>query len=179
MKKTKNLTAICFCLLLSAIAFQACTGAAPATDNEVSALAGEAGNEYEAEFKDIEGKEWLLSEIKSKEKTVTLDRNKYEASNMGAFFTIIFQEDKIQEGRVSGTGAPNRYFGSFRTSSDKKLNIGTLASTLMAAFIEPDEIKENEYFNYLSKVSRWDLSAGKLELYSLNNELEVVLVFIR
>ena len=48
----------------------------------------------------------------------------------------------------------------------------------MAAFIEPDEIKESEYFNCLSKAFRWDLSAGKLELYSLDTEGEVVLVFI-
>ena len=114
-----------------------------------------------ATFNDAAGKEWILTEIRSGGKTVHLDRLKYQADNMGNFYTIIFQDEK-----VNGIGAPNRYFGPYTTGSGKKLNIGNVASTLMAAFREPEEIKEHEYFAHLANVSRWDIKQGKLELYA-------------
>jgi len=124
-------------------------------------------------FKDVTGKEWVLSEIRSADKTTTINRVKYISENMGDFFTVSFQED-----RVAGVGAPNRYFGPYTEGSNRSLTIGNMATTMMMAFREPDELKESEYLAYLSKVTRWDVRDGKLELYTSNsNGTAVTLVF--
>jgi len=140
-------------LILPAIVFVSCVGG--------------------AKVKDAQGKEWVLSEIKSQGKTVTIDRKKLEAGNMGGAFTINFEED-----RVSGMGAPNRYFGPYTVDSKNVLSIGNLASTMMAAFFEPEELKEHEFFDYVSKASLIKIKSGKLELYSVNSAgAKTVLVF--
>ena len=167
------LSIVVITMVLSAAVFLSCAGGAYARDEE--ALGRDSGEELK-DFKDVEGKEWLLSEIISQERIVSIDRKKYEDNNMGAFFTLNFEQG---QSRVSGTGAPNRYFGPYTAGANMALSIGTIASTLMAAFIEPEELKEGEYFEYLSGVSRWNLLAGKLELYCVNNKgIEVILVFI-
>ena len=124
-------------------------------------------------YDDVQGKEWILMELRSQGKTVSIDRNKLDAGFPNGAFTINFEED-----RVSGVGAPNRYFGPCTVNSDKTLSIGNLASTMMLALFEPDEIKEHEFFDYLSKANRWNLKSGKLELYTVNSSgAETVLVF--
>jgi heat shock protein HslJ len=126
-----------------------------------------------AEFKDVQGKEWILQQIKSQGKTVTIDRKKLDANNMGGAFTINFEE-----GRVSGMGAPNRYFGPYTVDSNNALGIGLLASTMMAAFYEPEELKEKQFTDYLSNAKHWDIRSKKLYLYSANIAGEdTVLVF--
>jgi len=150
-----KLTSVNFCaaLILPALVFVSCVGS--------------------ANVKDAQGKEWVLTEIKSQGKTVTIDRKKLDAGNMGGAFTINFED-----GRVSGMGAPNRYFGPYTVDSKNVLSIGNLASTMMAAFFEPEELKEKEFFDYVSKASRIKIKSGKLELYSVNSAgAETVLVF--
>jgi hypothetical protein len=49
---------------------------------------------------------------------------------------------------------------------------------MMFSFIELEELKEHEYFAYLSNVTRWNLPSGRLELYSRTGDgAEAVLVF--
>jgi len=164
----KNITKILFCmtLFLPLIAFPTDASGAPAQEGGTS-------------FKDVEGKEWLLSELRSSGKIVLIDRKKLEADNMGGFYTIIFRKDQASgENRVSGMGAPNRYFGPYVLGSNRALSFGNVASTMMMAFKEPDGLKENEYFAYLSRITRWDLRDGKLELYSSGSAgNEAILVF--
>ena len=153
--------ALCVIFILSMIAFPSIAYGAPARDAA-------------AVFADVEGKEWILSEVKTGGITVRVDRQKLEADGMGGFFVISFNE-----GRLSGIGAPNRYFGPYTAAANRTINIGTIASTRMAAFKEPDDIKEHEYFDYLSKVKRWDLWEGRLELSSSNSKgTEVVLTLV-
>jgi heat shock protein HslJ len=138
-----------------------------------SCASGASFRGSKAVFDDVQGKEWILLEIRSQEKTVSIDQNKLDAGFPNGAFTINFEED-----RVSGVGAPNRYFGPCTVNSDKPLSIGNLASTMMAAIFEPEGLKEQEFFNYLSNAKRWDLKSGKLELYSTNSSgAETVLVF--
>ena len=152
----KSVTAIAFvaAIVLSAIAFPSNIGAAPARDAGIT-------------FKDVEEKEWVLLEVKSAASAVSID------TDMGEVYTISFGEN-----RLSGMGAPNRYNGPYTAGANRSLSIGSIASTMMAAFREPDGLTESEYFNYLSNVTRWDLNEGKLELYSSNSDgTEAVLVF--
>jgi len=154
-KIMKKIAMVLFCaaLFLPLIVFPSGASGAPAQEGGTS-------------FNDVEGKEWLLSELRSGGKTVIMDRKKLEADNMGGFFSISFQKDQASgENRVSGIGAPNRYFGPFTLGSNRALSPGNVASTMMMAFREPEGLKENEYFSFLSRVTRWDLRNGKLELY--------------
>jgi heat shock protein HslJ len=157
---------LCTVFILPAIVFVSCAGTASVRGSG-------------AEFKDVQGKEWTLLEIKSQGKTVRIDRKKLEAGFSGGAFTINFEEGSSgNEGRTSGVGAPNRYFGPYTVDSNNALSIGNLASTMMAALFEPEELKENEFLAYLSNVKRWNLRSKKLELYSANSAgAETVLVF--
>jgi len=167
-KNMKNVAMGLFCaaFFMPLIVFQSCASGAPVPESG-------------AVFMDVEGKEWLLSEVRSAGGTVRMDREKLEADGFSGIYTISFQEGLASnEGRVSGMGAPNRFFGPFTAGNNRSLSLGNLASTMMMAFREPDGLREHEYFGYLSGVTRWDLRGGRLELYSSgSNRDEVVLVF--
>ena len=151
----------CMFLVLFAIQFSAGAFGAPAQEGG-------------AIFKNAEEKEWMLLEFRSGGKTVTINRQKIEA-DLGKVYVIYFFED----GRAGGVGAPNRFNAPWSAGANRSLTIGNIASTMMMAFREPDELKESEYFSYLSGVSRWDLREGKLELYSTDSAgVETVLVFV-
>ena len=149
-------------IALGAVLFPQGVNAAPARDGGAS-------------FKDVEGKEWLLSEVRSGGKTVTMDRQKLALDNLIGIYSLGFRE-----GRLSGMGAPNRFTAPYSTGSNRYLSIGQAASTMMIAFREPEGLKEKEFFNYLAATQRWDLNQGRLELYSKNpNGTEAVLVFMQ
>jgi heat shock protein HslJ len=158
----KKVSVVLSCLILSllAIAFTSCADGASVRANEP-----DSG----AVFGDVEGNEWILLEVKSGKKTIPMDRKKLEADGMGGVYTINFKD-----GRVYGMGAPNRYFGPYTLGSNRSLSIGNLATTLMASIKNPPGLNEIEYYAYLSKVTRWDLRYGKLELYS---GADAVLIF--
>jgi len=176
-----------FCLLfvLCMTLNVSCVGSAEAVDGGTAALgdvlvaiennaAGQVSGQGEVKvLGDVEGKEFILTELRSGGSTVRIDRSKLGGADTNGSFTISFQE-----GRVSGIAWPNRYFGPYTAGSGEALTISEqLASTMMAAFIELDELKEHDYFVYLSKVTRWAVRDGKLELYSTSDGRETVLVF--
>ena len=169
---------LCATLVLS------CVGGAEAAEGETTtfgsvALSGgtsasgqaSSGGEVKT-LNDVEGKEWSLLELRSAGTTVRINRSKIDAANISDSFTISFQDN-----RVSGMGWPNRYFGPYTAGSGDALSIGNVASTMMAAFAELDELKEHEYFAYLSNVTRWAVRDGRLELYSSSGGRETTLVF--
>ena len=159
MKKPVILS-ICVLFVLSVI-FSSCAGGATARDSG-------------AVFADMEAKEWILSAINRSGQIVPMDRSALDVIGMGGAFTISFQGD-----RVSGMGAPNRYFGPFSAGPGRALSIGNLASTMMAAIFQPEALKEHEYFAYLSAVTSWDLREGKLELYSSSQDgTQIMLIFM-
>ena len=131
-------------------------------------------------FKDVAGKDWMLSELRSGGKTVTIDRNKLEADSMGGYFALNFKGDNTaNQGQVSGVAAPNRYFGPYTAADNGILNIANMATTMMMAFKVPEGLNEKEYLDYLTKATRWDLRDGKLELKSSSSDnLATVLVFV-
>jgi heat shock protein HslJ len=183
MKKIKM--AFCLLFVLSMALNVSCAGSAEAADSGTAAFgdmlaaiensaAVQASAQGEVKvLGDVEGKEWSLTELRSGGSTVRIDRSKLGGADTNGSFTIIFQE-----GRVNGVAWPNRYFGPYTSGAGDALTISDqLASTMMAAFIELDELKEHEYFAYLSKVTRWTVRDGKLELYSTVDGRETVLVF--
>ena len=159
----------CSVFVLPAVMFPLSASGAPSGEN------GPAARESEAVFTDVLGKEWILAELRNAGNVIRIDRNKLSTDNMAGYFTVSFQESQ-----VNGVGAPNRFFGPYTAGGGRALSLGNLASTLMMAFKEPDNLNEREYFAYLSKVNRWDLRGGKLELCTYNSGGgEAVLVFER
>jgi heat shock protein HslJ len=117
---------------------------------------------------DIQGKEWVLEEIRTNTETVRIER----PENVEAF-TIRFEVE-----RVGGTGWPNHYFGPYTAGEGNSLSIGNMAATLMMAFFEIEGLNEPQYFAYLANVNSWSLQNGKLELTSSEeNGEKAVLVF--
>ena len=162
----KRITVVLLCaaFFLPAIVFPSVAAAAPAHDAA-------------ARFGDVEGREWLLLEIRRGAETVNMDRENLAEYGFGEIYTIQFEN-----GRVSGMGAPNRFFGPYTVGSNRSLRIGSadgaMASTLMMPLVEPEVLREHEYFAYLSRVARWDLRQGNLELFTSSEDgAETVLVF--
>ena len=127
-----------------------------------------------ANFSDVEGKEWLLAEIRTKDGIVTIDRNELKSRGFSEnIFSLTFGE-----GRVSGVSDPNRYFAPYMLGENQSISIREIAGTLMAPLFEPEELKENEFFVYLRNAYKWDYVKGRLELYTKNEKgVETVLVF--
>ena len=151
----------------------ASVGGAATGGSSTSNTAVQGSSEVEVKtLNDVEGKEWSLIELRSAGTTVRIDRGKLGGADTNGSFTISFQD-----GTVRGVGWPNRYFGPYTVGSGDTLSMGELASTMMAAFIELDELKEHDFYAYLSKVTRRAVLDGKLELYSTSDGRETTLVF--
>jgi heat shock protein HslJ len=107
--------------------------------------------------------DWFLVEIQTADALVDLNRPKLAAESMGDVFSLRFTGEG--ETRVSGKAAPNRYSAPCQWGDGNTLTIGLTAATRMLAFKEPDALKEQEFFTYLSAVNHWEISPqGRLEL---------------
>jgi heat shock protein HslJ len=151
-------------LVFAALALLSCAGGASAKDGG-------------AVFADIQGREWVLAEVRSasggESGVIRLDRQKLAASGFEGVYTI-----KFDAGQVSGMGAPNRYLGPYTLGEGRMLSIGNVAGTLMAPFKEPEDLKEHEYFALLGNVSRWDLREDRLELFTADSDgRDLTLIF--
>ena len=169
----KGFSVVLFCaaFFLPAIVLSSCAGVAPAQENRV--MFADVVYENGAAFNAVEGKDWMLLELRRPAETVRIDRS-VDLFGLGEIYTAHFEE-----GRISGMGAPNRFFGPYTVGSGRDLSIGLLASTLMMPLVEPDGLREHEYFAYLSRVTRWDIREGKLELHTSSDDgNEAVLVFV-
>ena len=119
----------------------------------------------------IRNRDWILQEVRIGTATVKIDRT--GTANENSIYTIRFDAD-----RISGTGAPNRFFAPYTATGNSALSIGMIAGTLMAPLFERSDLRERDYFNYLQKIYRWSLINGKLELYTLDDKnLEVILIY--
>ena len=117
----------------------------------------------------LKDRDWILAEIRTGSEIISIERPDFMADS----FTIRFEEN-----RVSGMGAPNRFFGPYNQGAGNSISIGLLASTLMAALFELDDLKEHQYFAYLHRVSAWNIRNGLLELQAADeNNTPVFLIY--
>ena len=126
------------------------------------------------DFADATGKEWLLTEIRTQGGNIMIDRNELKNSGFGGnVFSLVLDTD-----RISGMGAPNRYFAPYTLGEGQSITIQNIAGTLMAPLFEPEKLKEHEFFIYLQNAYKWDLAKGQLELHTRKeNRTEAILVF--
>lgn len=130
-----------------------------------------------ASFYDVMDRDWVLSEVISDSRAITLDRGRLAGSGSRDIFTLRFDGE-----RASGTGAPNRFFGPYAVGYNQTITIGSsgmVASTRMAPIFELEELAEHEFFGYLGSAFEWNLFDGNLELRTANEDgAEVLLVFV-
>jgi heat shock protein HslJ len=128
-----------------------------------SSAGGAVVKKSPADFNDVAGKEWELIEVRTALGPTEFNRAALESAEMGDAYTLRFDGE-----RLAGKGAPNRYTAPYQLGEGDAISIQPIAGTLMASFREPPGLGEREYFNYLEKVSRWDLAQDELRLYTLN-----------
>jgi len=153
-----------------AMAMGSCATRDAAQVGAVDAAEAAAGVDFSA----VMNRGWILSEIRTGSQTVTLDRDNHIEQGFGDIFTLRFGDD-----RVYGVAMPNSFSGPYALGTDRALAFGPMINTMMAAFIEPEEITEGEFLGLLSNVSEWDLVDGYLELRAATEDgVETVLVFV-
>jgi heat shock protein HslJ len=105
--------------------------------------------------------EWGLAEIAVNGETAAIDRE--QLGVFGDAFTLRVVADA--DGYFwSGKAAPNRFRMPVTVGDDGALTVLPPAATLMAAFGEPDVLKENEYLQYLTNSKRIQVSDDRLVL---------------
>ena len=115
-------------------------------------------------FSEVTGKEWLLKEIRTQGGVKALYRSDIVRQGFNeSIFSLVLDAE-----RISGMGAPNRYFAPYTLGKKQSITIQNIAGTLMAPLFELDVLKEHEYYTYLQNVYEWNLVNGQLELYSKN-----------
>ena len=124
-------------------------------------------------FDDVKNRDWKLAEVHVNSENITIERSEYTAAGFGEIFTLRFDDE-----RISGVGAPNRYFAPYRLVDKQGIAINTIAGTLMIALFEPEKFKEHTFFVLLQNAYRWNLSGKNLELHSKGESgSEAVLIF--
>ena len=124
-------------------------------------------------FDKVLGKVWALDEVVTESGSIIINRRKLEADGMRDAFTLLADAE-----RISGMGAPNRYFAPYRLGEDQEIAISPIAGTLMMSLVDPEGLQEREYFNYLEQANQWIFAGDKLELYSETSEGDpAILVF--
>jgi heat shock protein HslJ len=135
-------------------------------------IGGSAAYSDETTFDAVQGKVWRLAAVQTVAGDKGFSRQTLEADGMGGFYNLSFDKE-----RLSGVGAPNRYFAPYKAEKES-LSIDRMGSTLMASLKEPKGLNEQEYFMYMQRVSRWSLSGEQLTLYATDEEShEVILLF--
>jgi len=126
-------------------------------------------------FSDVSGKEWKLTDVMLNGKSINFDRSVLISEGFGEIFTLNFDAE-----RLSGIGAPNRYFAPYTLGNikDRAISVQLVAGTLMAPLRQPEKLKENDYFKYIQNTYKWNLAGEKLELSSKSETGdEITLVF--
>jgi heat shock protein HslJ len=109
----------------------------------------------------LKGVDWLLTEIRTPEATVILDRAMLNTSGLGDAYCF-FMED----GHIFGIAAPNRYSASCSLGDNFSISIGPAAVTQMAA-LKAIPLDENNFLNSLTLAKQWAMpDTGRLELYT-------------
>ena len=149
---------------------QASTGGTQAASGTQGGATGSTGANY---VTSISGRNWKLTELHFTDRTVTLNRNEL-TGDQADFFTLAIDNE-----RISGRAAPNRYMTSYQAGANNALTIQPIASTMMALiYTDPQRIQEPEYLQYLGKVKSWRVNQNKLELTTTDAaNKELIMVF--
>jgi len=71
------------------------------------------------------------------------------------FSDVIGKDLKLTSVFISGMAAPNRYTAPYSLGENHAITIGQMATTMMASFIEPENLKEREFTAYMQNAYAW------------------------
>jgi heat shock protein HslJ len=155
-----------FSLLLIAALLMSCAsdGSLPGPwssgGNTSNPPAAEINDRTAANVSGIEGNEWKLIEVYVNGRNTRFSRNTLP-EELKNFFTVNFDAQN-----VSGVGAPNRYSAPYTKGDNQTINIMLIRSTMMATFLEPENLTEHDFFRYMQNAHNWELINNNLELFS-------------
>jgi len=152
-----------FLCLIAAVLITGCitTGGGAANDSAAQ-FAGE-----NQDFSDVMGKEWKLLAVHIDGIDTQFRRDNQPAGFSRDIFTVKF-DDKV----ISGAGAPNRFSGRYTPGENQSLGVTPLASTQMASFLEPENLREHDFLSYVGNATAWSLTnnGSNLELTSVTSD---------
>jgi heat shock protein HslJ len=162
------------CLL--SFGFSGCTGKEPAA--ETSEKPADTPLYHPVNWHHAEETAWQLVSLEKGGEIIKVDRENPESGITRDWYTLNFA-DNDGEKRISGKGAPNTYSASCDFGDDSTIGFSRIAATRMAAFFEPDVLKEQEYFQYLERVDRWAMndSMNLLLFTTAEGGEKVILIF--
>ena len=128
-----------------------------------SCATGSILNDSSQDLSDINGKEWKLLGVFIDGKDTAFNRDNQPDQLSKDIFTL-----KLEDGTISGVGAPNRYSGQYTPGANQTLGITPLRSTLMASLFEPENLREHDFFTYVQNTRTWNLVNSKLNLEVLS-----------
>jgi heat shock protein HslJ len=170
MRKTSVPAGIFFLsvlMVLSCAGKKAAENVPAGSETVESASIGGVNSPGAGNIADIQGRDWILEEIRTGSSTVRINR----PDNVECY-TLRFDAE-----RVSGIGHPNRFSGPYTAGEAGSLSIGMMASTMMAPLFEIDGLREHDYYAYLSNTKSRDIRDGKLELTTSGANGGTVLVY--
>ena len=110
------------------------------------------------DFSDVIGKDWKLTAVYISGRDTNFKRSSLPSEFSDAY-TLSFDE-RI----ASGKAAPNRYTAPYTLGENHAITIGQMATTMMASFIEPENLKEHEFTTYMQNAYAWAEENGNLVL---------------
>jgi heat shock protein HslJ len=160
----------CVCFLLP-LGFALLSGCASQPEGEImdrlvvaEAAVQETGASVpalNAAYSDIQGRIWLLSEVRINSGKMELDRAKMAKEDKGDMYVL-----QLTDEGINGKAAPNRYFAPFEMREGHEYRLGPIAGTLMASIVPINigGLMENEYYWYLQRTTHWEAAEQTLEL---------------
>ena len=153
--------------LLAAVLLAGCLNSKASTSTSTNTSTGEGAARSLQDFADITAKEWKLMEVYIDGVNTNFNRDSQPESFSRDIFSL-----KMEDGTISGMGAPNRYSGRYTLNENQGISITPLASTMMASLFEPENLREFEYFSYIQSTHSWSIinNGSNLELLSVTND---------
>ena len=109
-------------------------------------------------FSDVIGKNLRLIEVYISGRNINFSR-----SSLPQVLTDAYTA-KFDEKIVSGMAAPNRFTAPYTLSDKNHISIAQMATTMMASFIEPENLKEHDFITYMQNAWAWMDENGKFVL---------------
>jgi hypothetical protein len=136
---------------------------------------GNSGAGADVDFSMVMNRDWILSELRTGAGTVVLNSERHVEQGFGNIFTLRFEDDL-----ASGKAMPNTFRGPYTLGDNRAITFGPMATTMMAALMEPAELSERDFLAYMNNVVGWNLVDGNLALTSVaeGDATGTVMIFV-
>jgi hypothetical protein len=118
---------------------------------------------HEWTFEDVLEKIWRLEAITIGYGNIRLDRAAMRNADLDEIYVLQFKEEGI-----NGKALSNYYFAPYAKQEDREVAFSQIVSTRLE---DPDMVNagglgEEQYFQYLQQVTRWNVADDRLELHT-------------